>query len=154
MDKHWYLRLTKAWSCYPIRSIGSAMAHLKGAQKFLLCLHNPCCGRVLPCLFTLLPNKNQQTNQFFFREVLILGPGILQVIVFDFEQAAMNTMQLLSLNMEIRDCFMSHQTFDIGNIATLLYSKKGERWGVFFERWLTEISWELFSCKWCSARFS
>ena len=78
--------------------------------------------------------EQEPTNQFFFREVLILGPGILQVIVFDFEQAAMNTMQLLSLNMEIRDCFMSHQTFDIGNIATLLYSKKGERWGVFFER--------------------
>ena len=55
-------------------------------------------GRVLPCLFAILPNKNQQAYQIFFREVSNLVTGIPQDILFDFEQAAMNTMQLLLPN--------------------------------------------------------
>ena len=62
-------------------------------------------GRVLPCLFALLPNKNQQTYQIFFREISNLVPGIPQDILFDFERAAMNTMQLLLPNVEIKGCF-------------------------------------------------
>ena len=56
-------------------------------------------GRVLPCLFAILPNKNQQAYQIFFREVSNLVTGIPQDILFDFEQAAMNTMQLLLPNV-------------------------------------------------------
>ena len=60
-------------------------------------------GRVLPCLFALLTNKNQQTYKISFREISNLAPGILQDIVFDFERPAMNTMQLLLPNVEIKD---------------------------------------------------
>ena len=56
-------------------------------------------GGVLPCLFALLAHKNQQTYQTFFREVSNLVPGIPKDIVFDFEQAAMNMMQLLLSNI-------------------------------------------------------
>ena len=77
------------------------MAHLKCAQKSFTMLHlnYPLVnGRVLPCLFAILPNKNQQAYQILFREVSNLIIGIPQDINFDFEQAAMNTMQLLLPN--------------------------------------------------------
>ena len=61
--------------------------------------------RVLRCLFALLPKKNQQTYQIFFREVSNLVPGIPQNILFDFERAAMNKTQLLLPNVEIKGCF-------------------------------------------------
>ena len=60
-------------------------------------------GRVPPYLFALLTNKNQQTYKISFREISNLAPGILQDIVFDFERPAMNTMQLLLPNVEIKD---------------------------------------------------
>ena len=62
-------------------------------------------GRVLPYLFALLPNKNQHAYQIFIREMSNLVPGIPQDILFDFERAAMNTMQLLLPNVEIKGCF-------------------------------------------------
>ena len=62
-------------------------------------------GRVLPYLVALLPNKNQHTYETFFKEISNLVPGIPQDILFDFERAAMNTMQLLLPNVEIKGCF-------------------------------------------------
>ena len=59
-------------------------------------------GRVFPCLLALLPNKNQQTYETFFREISNLVPGIPQDILFDFERAAMNTLELLLPNVEIK----------------------------------------------------
>ena len=49
-------------------------------------IHTLVNGRVLPCLFALLPNKNQQTKQIFFREIANLVPGIPQGILFDFSK--------------------------------------------------------------------
>ena len=68
-------------------------------------IHNPRTSRVLPCLFALLPNKNQHAYQIFFREISNLVPGIPQDILFDFERATMNTMQLLLPNVEIKGGF-------------------------------------------------
>ena len=56
-------------------------------------------------MFALLPNKNQQTYETFFKEISNLVPGIRQDIIFDFERAAMNTMQLLLPNVVIKGCF-------------------------------------------------
>ena len=73
------------------------MALLKCAHKsfHVYTIHALVNRRVQPCLFSLLPNKNQQSYQIFSRKVSYLVSGILQDILFYFEQAAMNAMQLL-----------------------------------------------------------
>ena len=138
MDKYWYLRLTKPWSYYQIRSIGSAMAHLKCAQNFLSCLDNPHTSQWASPTLLVRIIAEQQTYQIFFREASNLVPCSPHDILFGLSQQ--RWIRLLILNMEIKHCFF-HLSSNIWHWKHpfLLDSKKGERWEVFFEMWLTEI---------------
>ena len=63
-------------------------------------------GRIFPCVFSLLPNKNENTyNRLFeqlFQLVNDLGNGPNDVLV-DFDRSAINAFQ--NLNIEVQGCF-------------------------------------------------
>ena len=59
-------------------------------------------GRVIPCVYALLPNKQETTYQAFLSEVLRLKPGSVLV---DFEQAAINAFRAVFPNSTLKGCF-------------------------------------------------
>ena len=78
---------------------------------------------VLPYLFPILPNKNQQTYQLFSRGISNPVRGIPLCTLFDFQRAAINKIQLLLPHVEIKGCFFHyHQIF--GDVFSPLDSKK------------------------------
>ena len=62
--------------------------------------------RTVPCIYTLLPNKQQATYTRMFTEIqnLIQGASPSDVM-FDFEKAAMNAAEALFPGVEIKGCF-------------------------------------------------
>ena len=72
----------------------------------LYTIHGQRDGRIFPCIFSLLPNKNENTyNRLFeqlFQLVNNLGNGPNDVLV-DFERSAINAFQ--NRNIEVQGCF-------------------------------------------------
>jgi len=63
-------------------------------------------GGVHPCLYALLPNKNQATYNRLLMEIKNLAPGInARSISVDFEIAIHNAFRTEFPNIEIRGCF-------------------------------------------------
>lgn len=63
-------------------------------------------GGVHPCLYALLPNKNQATYNRLLMEIKNLAPGInAGSISVDFEIAIHNAFRTEFPNIEIRGCF-------------------------------------------------
>jgi hypothetical protein len=61
---------------------------------------------VHPCLYALLPNKNQATYNRLLVEIKNLAPGIIAgSISVDFEIAIHNAFRTEFPNIEIRGCF-------------------------------------------------
>ena len=75
----------------------------------LYTVHGQRNGRIFPCVFALLPNKNENTyNTFFqtlFNEVNNLGNGPNDVLV-DFERSAINALQ--NREIEVKGCCFFH----------------------------------------------
>ena len=62
--------------------------------------------RIVPCIYTLLPNKQQLTYSPMFTEIHNLIQGVSPSdIMFDYEKAAMNAAEALFLGLEIKGCF-------------------------------------------------
>ena len=72
----------------------------------LYTVHGQRNGRIFPCVFALLPNKNEKTyTRFFqtlFNQVNNLGNGPNDVLV-DFERSAINALQ--NREIEVKGCF-------------------------------------------------
>jgi len=63
-------------------------------------------GDVHPCIYALLPNKNQATYNRLLVEIKNLAPGIIAgSISVDFEIAIHNAFRTEFPNIEIRGCF-------------------------------------------------
>ena len=63
-------------------------------------------GRVIPCVYALLPNKQEITYQAFLSEVLRLKPGLNpRSVLVDFEQAAINAFHAVFPNSTLKGCF-------------------------------------------------
>ena len=71
-------------------------------------IHAQVNGQILPCLFALLPNKQQATYNRFFREVRNLipnfGNGPTSILV-DFEKAAINALTAQIPQTDVSGCF-------------------------------------------------
>jgi len=71
----------------------------------ILGCHN---GGVHPCIYALLPNKNQATYTQMLVEIKNLSPGIIAgSISVDYELAIHNAFSAEFPNIEIRGCFFS-----------------------------------------------
>lgn len=92
--------------------------HWYGDGTFKICpeiyyqlytVHAQLDGRIFPCAFALLPNKQETTyNQFFtqlFQLVRTVNGFALTDILVDFERAAINALSNLQPQLEIKGCF-------------------------------------------------
>jgi hypothetical protein len=74
----------------------------------LYTIHAKVGERVLPCIYALLPNKQEVTYNRLFSEILSavepLGNGP-STMMFDFERAAINAAKNIFLNVEVSCCF-------------------------------------------------
>lgn len=69
----------------------------------ILGCHN---GGVHPCIYALLPNKNQSTYTQMLVEIKNVSPGIIAgSISVDYELAIHNAFRAEFPNVEIRGCF-------------------------------------------------
>ena len=77
----------------------------------LYTIHAQVNGRVLPCVYGLLPNKTQNTYSRFFNEIwrnsLVAYPNALlpTEILFDFEIAAHNAARTAFNGVDVKGCF-------------------------------------------------
>ena len=69
-------------------------------------IHAICNGKVVPCVYALLPNKAGPTYDRLFREIdNHLNGHIPTDILFDFEQAAMNSARNVFVGVNVKGCF-------------------------------------------------
>ena len=69
-------------------------------------IHAVCNGKVFPCIFALLPNKTVATYELFFREIERHMDGHTpRDILFDFEQAALNSVRNIFPDVNVKGCF-------------------------------------------------
>ena len=64
--------------------------------------------RVIPCIYALLPSKNQNTYDGFFQEIFIRVAAIGNPptsMLFDFEVAAINSFSEILPNTSVSGCF-------------------------------------------------
>jgi len=61
-------------------------------------------GRVIPCVFSLLPNKTAETYRRLFAGVAVLA-NPPQDILCDYEKAAMNIINELFPKIQVKGCF-------------------------------------------------
>jgi len=72
----------------------------------LYTLHAQSGGSIFPCVFALLPNKTEGTYRRFFEHIFNqINHNNLQDILFDFERAAINAVQHLDGNIDVKGCF-------------------------------------------------
>jgi len=72
-------------------------------------------GRIIPCVFGLVPNKTRATYERFFTEVRNSLQGVQNIpntILFDFELAAVNAAANIFPNSDINGCFF-HLTSNV-----------------------------------------
>ena len=68
-------------------------------------IHAQINGRILPCIYALLPNKTEETYTRLFREVeqqVAISPTN---ILMNFERAALNSVRQVYPNTEFKGCF-------------------------------------------------
>ena len=76
-------------------------------------VHAICHGKVVPCVYALLPNKAGATYNRFFTELSAhLNGHIPTDILFDFERAAMNAASNMFVGVDVKGCFF-HLSQDI-----------------------------------------
>ena len=69
-------------------------------------IHAICNGKVVPCIYALLPNKTGATYERFFREISNhLNGHVPTDILFDFEQGAMNGARNVFVGIIVKGCF-------------------------------------------------
>ena len=71
-------------------------------------IHAQVNGQVLPCVFSLLPNKAERTYDRLFQEIINLIPNFEDgpmSILLDFERAAMNVAERRLPNSNVTGCF-------------------------------------------------
>ena len=84
-------------------------------------IHPQINGRILPCIYALLPNKTEETYTTSFREVEQHVANSPTDILMDFERAASNSVCLVYLNTELKG-FFNHFASVYGSIfKTLVY---------------------------------
>lgn len=75
----------------------------------LYTLHAKIGNRVIPCIYALLPNKQEETYHNFFlkvrEEIERFGGNSPVTIMFDFERAAINAAQIIFDETEVNCCF-------------------------------------------------
>ena len=90
--------------------IGLEMGHLRSVREFFFqvyTLHGLVQGRIIPCIYALLPDKSEDNYRRFFEEVrntldLEHSP---QDIMIDFEIAAINAAAATFEGTEMKGCF-------------------------------------------------
>ena len=68
-------------------------------------IHAQINGRILPCIYALLPNKTEETYTRLFREVEQHVANSPTDILMDFERAALNSVGQVYPNTEFKGCF-------------------------------------------------
>ena len=71
----------------------------------LYTIHGQQNGNIYPCVFALLPNKTANTYVRFFQEVFNRVDNQPADILLDFERAAINAIQHLNGNIDVKGCF-------------------------------------------------
>ena len=96
-------------SFWQIQNIGMLMVHSGSVLKFffqLYTIYDQRDRRIFPCVFSLLPNKNESTYNRLFEQLLQLvnnlGNGPNDVLV-DFERSTINAFE--NRNIEVQGCF-------------------------------------------------
>ena len=88
--------------------------HWYGDETFKVCpdlffqlytIHGQQNGNIYPCVFALLPNKTANTYVRFFQEVFNRVDNQPADILVDFERAAINAIQRLNGNIDVKGCF-------------------------------------------------
>ena len=72
----------------------------------LYTIHSICHGKVVPCVYALLPNKTAATyDRLFYQLSTHLNGHVPLDILFDFERAAMNSAMNTFDGLDIKGCF-------------------------------------------------
>ena len=72
----------------------------------LYTIHGLTLGSTIPCVYALLPNKQQATYQSVFYQLLQINENLQpQSIMVDFEKAAINSLQETFPNTDLSGCF-------------------------------------------------
>ena len=72
----------------------------------LYTIHGLTHGSTIPCVYALLPNKQQATYQSVFHQLLQINENLQpQSIMVDFEKAAINSLQETFPNTDLSGCF-------------------------------------------------
>ena len=72
----------------------------------LFTIHALTADRILPCVYALLPNKQQTTYENLFRQVKALNPELSPTsIMIDFENAIKNALHTVFPDITIQGCF-------------------------------------------------
>ena len=78
-------------------------------------IHAICNGKVMPCIFSLLPNKTGPTYDRVFQEIdRHMNGHVPTDILFDFEQAALNGARHVFPGINVKGCFF-HLSKNIWN---------------------------------------
>ena len=94
------LRQSDHWFCDGTFSVSPAIFF----QVYTI--HAICNGKVIPCVFSLLPNKTGPTYDRLFQEIDNHMNGHVPTdILFDFEQAAMNGARHVFPGIIVKGCF-------------------------------------------------
>jgi hypothetical protein len=75
-------------------------------------------GKIFPCIFSLLPNKTENTYTRFFTEVLNHTNAPNDILV-DFEKSAINAIHNVNPNIETKGCFYHLSANILKHIKTL-----------------------------------
>ena len=79
----------------------------------LYTIHGLTENRTIPCVYVLLPNKQQQTYAYMFNQLLLLNPRLNPTSVMcDFEKAALNALTAVFPEATLKGCFF-HLTQNI-----------------------------------------
>ena len=69
-------------------------------------VHTMCHGKVVPCLYGLLPNKQEATYTALLTELAThLNGHAPREVLFDFERAAMNSVETVFPGVLVHGCF-------------------------------------------------
>lgn len=72
----------------------------------LYTVHALFCGRVIPCVYVLMPDKKLSTYQLVFDKIAELCPGIQpEYFMVDFEMAAIRAIRMSFINTQVKGCF-------------------------------------------------
>ena len=102
-------------------------------------IHPQINGRILPCIYALLPNKTEETYTILFREVEQHVANSPTDILTDFERAASNSVRQVYLNTELKGLF-NHFASDIWKHIQNIGLQKHYQDDENFALWLRRLS--------------